>query len=234
MSSPCPSFREAFLAAAPPERDGAHREACAACERWARALEAREAALSGLQRLAAPMELEGAVVAALEAGHRQERAVGALRGLERVASPRALDHALQSELTSLAPAPSNLPAAQRLPAPSVLDDLVSKELSDPAGHRARRFVGSLQRLPAPVELAERLAAEDWSTPQPQPKRLVALSGLTLLVVFTALGLFLGGERERPPRYDFVVEVVDDPSQLSALGAGMLDGVSGGRLGLRRL
>jgi hypothetical protein len=234
MSAPCPSFRDAFLAAAPPQRDRAHGEVCAACARWARALEMREAALGGLGRLRAPAELEGAVVAALEAGFRQERAVGALRGLGRVVSPRELDHALQGELASSAPTPKALPAVRRVRAPSVLADLVSEELGDPAGHRTRRFVGSLVRLSAPAELAERLAAEDWAAPRPKPVRLAALGGLALLVAAAAIGLSLRGERSGAPRHDFVVEVVDDPSQLSALGAGLLDGVTGGRMSLGRL
>lgn len=234
MSAPCSSFRDAFLAADPLQRDRAHAEVCADCARWTRALEAREKALGGLERLQVPPQLEGAVVAALEAGFRQERAVGALRGLGRVASPRELDHALQGELASSAPAPTSLPAVRRVRAPSVLADLVSEELGDPAGHRARRFVGSLSRLSAPAELAERLAAEDWAAPRPRPVRLTALGGLALLVAVTAIGLTLRGERGRAPRHDFVVEVVDDPSQFSALGAGLLDGVTGGRVTLGRL
>jgi hypothetical protein len=234
MSAPCSSFREAFLAAAQPQRDRAHGAVCAECERWARALEAREAALGGLARLGAPAELEGAVVAALEAGFRQERAVSALLGLGRVSSPRALDHALQGELASTAPAPTSLPAVGRVRAPSVLDALVSQELCDPAGHRARRFVGSLERLSAPAELAERLAAGGWAAPRARPVRPATLGALALLLAAGAIGLLLRAERPRAPRYDFVVEVVDDPSQFSALGAGLLDGVTGGRVTLARL
>ncbi len=234
MSFPCPSFRDAFLAAVPSERPSAHRETCDACARWARTLEAREAALGGLARLAAPAELDGAVVAALEAGFRQERAVGSLRGLGRVASPRALDNALQGELVAPGSVSASLPAARRLRAPALLAERVSDELGDPAGHRVRRFVGSLSRLSAPAELDRRLAAEDWSRPARRPLRLAALSGLGLLLAAFALGFVLRDEVPRAPRYDFVVEVVDDPAQLSGLGTGLLDGLSGGRLSVGRL
>lgn len=234
MSFPCTSFRDAFLAELPSERPSAHRESCDACARWARALEAREAALGGLTRRTAPVELDGAVVAALEAGFRQERAVGSLRGLGRVASPRALDNALQGELAPIGPAAASLPAARRMRAPAVLAELVSEELGDPAGHRVRRFVGSLERLSAPAELAERLLAEDWSRTRRRPVRLAALGGFALAVAAFALGFALRGESPRPPHYDFVVEVVDDPAQLSGLGRGLLDGVTGGRLSAGRL
>jgi hypothetical protein len=233
MSSPCPIFRDAFLAAVPPERPSAHRETCAACARWARAMEAREGALSGLRRLSAPPELEGAVVAALEAGFRQERAVDALLGLGRVASPRALDHALQGELGALESPPASLTAARRLSAPEVLAELVSEELADPAGHRVRRFVGSLERLSAPAELAERLAAQDWSRPVRRPARLAGLGVLGLLLASLGIGFALRDEPPSRPTYDFVVERVDDPAQLSGLGTGLLDGLSGGRLSAGR-
>jgi len=234
MPSPCPSFRDAFLAAVPSERPSAHRETCDACARWARALEAREAALAGLERLAAPSELDGAVVAALEAGFRQERAIGAVLGMGRVPSPRALDNALQGELVGSEPAPASLPAARRLSAPEVLAELVSEELADPSGHRVRRFVGSLERLSAPAELAERLAAQDWSVPARRPARLAALGVLALLLTSLGIGFALRSEPLTAPSYDFVVEVVDDPAQLSGLGTGLLDGLSGGRLSAGRL
>jgi len=232
MSAPCSNFRDAFQDAVPAERSGAHRATCAECARWARAFEAREAALSRLTRFAAPAELDGAVVAALEAGFRQERAVGALGVLGRVAPPRALDHALQGELVS-APGAAALPTPRRLRAPSELAGRVSDELGDPAGHRVRRFVGSLERLQAPAELAERLTAEDWS-PRRRSVRVKALGGLALVALAFALSLVLREEPPRSPRYDFVVEVVDDPAQLSGLGTGLLDGLSGGLVSLGRL
>ena len=244
MASPCDSFRDEFLgAAAASERPGAHRSSCEPCAAWARRVEGRERALSGLERLAAPEALDGAVVAALEAGFRQDRAVAALSRLGRVSSPRALDHALSGELLSREQAadadasglPGSLPAARRLHAPSVLADLVSEELGDPAGHRVRRYVGSLERLAVPAELAERLAAEDWSRPPRRPVPALAAAALGALgLAVLALGWTLRSESPRPPRYDFVVEVVDDPSQLAGLGAGLLDGVSGGVLSAGRL
>ena len=241
MSAPCDSFRDDYLAVDPSERPGAHRSSCEPCERWARRVEARERALSGLERRRAPAELEGAVVAALEAGFRQDRVVDAVLGLGRVSSPRALDHALSGELTAresysdrAGELPGSLPAARRLRAPAELADLVSEELGDPAGHRARRFVGSLQRLTAPAELAERLAAQDWTRARRPALRPLGALGLgALAVAILALGFALRDEAPRQPRYDFVVEVVDDPAQFAGLGAGMLDGVSGGFLSAGR-
>lgn len=242
MSAPCDSFRDAFLHATSSERPGEHRAACEPCARWAQRLEARERALGGLERLTAPAELDGAVVAALEAGYRQDRAVDALRGLGRVSSPRELDHALTGELASrevltdaeVPDLPSSLPAAQRMRAPSELADLVAEELGDPAGQRVRRFVGSLERLEAPAELEERLAAMDFSRGGRQRATPMLATALGVLVVAVlALGYALRSQPQEP-RYDFVVEVVDDPSQLSSMGLGLLNSVSGGIVDAGRL
>lgn len=239
MSVPCDTFRDEFLGAAPSERPSAHRASCAACERWARGVEVRERALGDLTRLSVPRELDGAVIAALEAGFRQDRAVGALLGLGRVASPPELEGALadrfsQREASSdVGPggAAASLPAARRLRAPAVLADLVAEELRDPAAHRVRRFVGSLERLAVPDELAERLAAQDWSRTRRSLARPVAVLALLAAVVSVA---FLTLREPEPRRYDFVVEVVDDPARLSGMAAGLLDGVSGGVLSAGRL
>ncbi|HVS19592.1 MAG TPA: hypothetical protein VMT18_13395 [Planctomycetota bacterium] len=235
MSAPCDSFRDDYLAVDPSERSGAHRSSCEPCERWARRVEARERALNALERRTAPTELDGAVVAALEAGFRQERVVDAVLGLGRVSSPRALDHALSGELIAReSDLPSSLPAARRLSAPAELAGLVSQELGDLAGHRARRFVGSLQRLTAPAELAERLAEQEWTRARRPALRPLGVLGLgALAVAVLALGFALRDEAPRQPRYDFVVEVVDDPAQFAGLGAGLLDGVSGGFLSAGR-
>ena len=239
MSAPCDSFRDEFLGAAPSERPSAHRASCAACGRWARGVELRERALGDLARLTAPRELEGAVVAALEAGFRQDRAVGALCGLGRITSPPELEDALSDRIArretssdvEFGGAPPSLPAARRLSAPALLAELVSEELRDPAAHRVRRFVGSLERFAAPDELAERLAAQDWSRPQRRLARPVAVLTLLAAVVSVAFLTLRGPE---PRRYDFVVEVVDDPAQLSGMAASLLDGVSGGVLSVGRL
>lgn len=74
--------------------------------------------LRGLTRLTAPLELEGAVVSALNAGHREERAVAHVASLPRAEAPDALDALVRERL-----------APKRGGAPSELDGLVERAIS---------------------------------------------------------------------------------------------------------
>jgi len=174
--STCERVREALL-------DGdlssmrdltAHLEHCADCKLAAHAWPLAARALREAERVSAPTELDSAVVAALHAGVRGDRAVRALRQLARLAPPAELDEAVDpspAERASVAPAaPESVPesdtslGAEELgfagftPAPRVLDRLVHEELLDPSKALVRRHVGGLTRLRAPAELAARVAA----------------------------------------------------------------------------
>jgi hypothetical protein len=159
----------------------AHFESCVACQNAARTWPLAARALSELRRERAPRELDSAVVGALHAGARTERAVRALQRLARLSPPpqlgAALDASAEAEaherpadleqaptedgLTeeALAEEAKRLRAEGRTPAPRVLDRLVQEELLDPAKARVRRHVGGLHRLPAPDALFERVAGE---------------------------------------------------------------------------
>ena len=127
--------------------------------------------VGALPRPALPADLEGRVVAALQAGHRQARAAQAVAELGRVSSPQALDQAVDAEFeetVELELAELELDGASvdapegaddglaRLPVPGVLDRLVAEELAAPSQARARRYLGSLRRRHAPEELRMRV------------------------------------------------------------------------------
>ena len=78
------------------------------------------AVLSGLNRLKAPKELEGRVVGALQAGHREDRAAKSLRGLSTHPAPPELE-ALVAE---------SMPGVTQRNAPAELDRRVEAILRD--------------------------------------------------------------------------------------------------------
>lgn len=96
---------------------------------WQR-LVAQVRTLDRLPRLEAPADLEGRVVAALNEGYLQDRAVGHMASLERAEAPPSLD----ARVRHLAERPFALPGVV---APSVLDRLVELELEDSPGLVAR-------------------------------------------------------------------------------------------------
>ncbi len=142
-----------------------HVAGCAECRHAARAWPLAARALTELPREPAPRELDSAVVAALHAGARTERAIQALQRLARLSPPPQLSSALDAnsegnEHDAEAPPSAEverLRAAGRAPAPRVLDRLVHEELLDPAKAHVRRHVGGLHRLTAPEALRERVA-----------------------------------------------------------------------------
>lgn len=170
MKSACQALRQAL--ADPRLTDGAweaHLADCADCAAFAARLGRAVGALEGLERRGAPPELDGLVVAALQAGARQDRAVRALVDLSPEPAPEHVDEALAARLefeaaldSEVALDPESGSASPefvppRLKAPQVLERLVGEELADPAASRARRFVGGLPRLEAPEALTERVA-----------------------------------------------------------------------------
>ena len=108
-------------------------------------------ALRSLHGLRAPAELEGRVVASLEAGFRQDRAVGLVAGLGAEAAPGALDPMVEARVEE------NLEGVQ---APAVLGRLVEERVAAPAEGMVRSMAGRLDRKPAPEELDARVLEED--------------------------------------------------------------------------
>jgi hypothetical protein len=163
MASPTPSATEAPQPPSAQMRE--HLASCAACRHASRAWPLAARALTELRREPAPRELDSAVVAALHAGARTERAIQALQRLARLSPPPQLTTALDANAESDEHDAEDLPPAEverlravgRAPAPRVLDRLVQEELLDPAKSRVRRHVGGLHRLAAPEALRERVA-----------------------------------------------------------------------------
>jgi hypothetical protein len=251
VTNPCQAYRDALLSAgiaggAPAE----HASTCAACAAWTRSAARLVGELGSLARLRAPADLEGRVVAALQAGHRQVRAAAAVAELGRVSSPPELDQAVDADLDgadlagTAAPARDDLPA--RLRVPGVLDRLVAEELADPNRARARRYLGTLRRKRAPEELRLLVAGalqSSGSTFVAKERRgthaltLRFALGLGAAAALVGLGSLLSNPAstsaaERAP--EPLVERITDPLELSPFAAALLDGASGGILSARQL
>lgn len=111
----------------------------------ARLLQAR--ALVNLPPCPAPPSLDGFVVAALQAGVREQRAVAAVRGLA-ADGPLVAPTVLAERVAA---------AIDRRRAPDALDTYVAERLALPGAGLAQSFLARLPRLAAPDDLAERLA-----------------------------------------------------------------------------
>ena len=263
MTNSCQAYRDALLAAGVP--GGAlpeHVSGCAACAAWTRSASRLVGDLSSLQRCQVPSELEGRVVAALEAGYRQVRAAEAVADLGRVSSPPELDQAVDADLEGRdvqvragqgsAGRSEDKPA--RLRVPGVLDRLVAEELADLSRARARRYLGTMRRKRAPEELRLRVAGalQSEGTLRSEGRATVAgeveRRGVRGLAVRLTLGLVaaagligLGSLLSKPTpthaaelRSEPIVEHVSDPSELDGFAAALFDGASGGLLSARQL
>ena len=148
MIPSCNDQREELILAASENRElnasqRDHVARCVACRALMARVAASVEALGDLTRLEAPADLEGRVVASLNAGFREDRSVRHLSTLEKLAAPNELEHSLQ--------------VADELEAD--LFARVEQELlrpEDSVGHRLPRVV---DRLEVPAELEQRVAAE---------------------------------------------------------------------------
>lgn len=247
-NSICDRLRSAWVDAAPAVLSGAglhaelreHLASCPACQRVMRAWPLAARALSALPRCAAPRELDSAVVAALQAGARTDRAVRALERLARLTPPDELAEALEQPVAGAAPSDAPPPApVTRATAPRVLERLVSEELSDPAKARVRRHVGGLRRLAAPAELASRVeqrlrserarasAAAALRVEVRRRLRLALAAAAAFALVAIALLVERPDDATQPRPRPFRVEHASSLASLSPITRGMLDGVSSG-------
>lgn len=253
MSPDCQAFRDELLAAGLPDAATSaapalreHVGACAQCAAWAERAARLAHGLQALPRPALPVELEGRVVAALQAGYRQARAVRALADLGRVPSPPDLDEAVDAELgEALEPEEGEAregagEALARQAVPGVLDRLVAEELASPSQARARRYLGSLRRRRAPDELrlriglvlADRAGILDGAGSRPRSLGLQAGVGLLVAALLVVIGTLVlrppvGESHLDGPR--IVIERVADPADLPPIAAALFDGASGGIL-----
>lgn len=237
MNTACTDFRDTALAVdLDRARMSEHGRECADCSAWCERIQREVLALRGLMRLEAPFELDGRVVAALEAGGRQQRALNALGVIGRVEPPLELDRAVDADLEAVEP----ILRPQR--APAVLDRLVSEELAAPAKTRVRRYLGTLERMATPAELDARVASELEVLRSRRPSRplLRSVTGFTLaaaavLLIWTAAPT--GQRTDTPPvdttaRYDFELQE-GSIDELPWVASGLLEGVLGGGLSVRR-
>jgi len=209
---PAPSSRGDF---------DAHLAGCANCRAELARAARRMSLVRSLAHLAAPIDLDGAVVAALQAGVRQERAIQAVTNLTPVAAPEVLARRVA--------APT---------APAVLERLVGEDLADPAKALASRYTRRLERLRAPPDLEQRLGrAPRRSTSLYLPIALAA-AGLLLTVGALGLGHFLRGTPRGLPSApvgpELIVEYVGSVRDLDPLAAELLAGFTGGLVDAERV
>jgi hypothetical protein len=198
---------------------GEHLAGCESCRQaFARMCRIR-GALEGLVHERAPAALDGLVVAATQAGQRQERALAHLRTALRHEAPARLDTRVGVAGSAI------LGEVGRVTAPAVLERLVEEELRDPQHALTRRYVSRLQRLGPPASLRERVH-QILGSPRRSAGRNALLAGAALAVLCAALwGWWSIGRASLRPRFQVVY--VDDIKQLDPLAREMLSGATGG-------
>ena len=194
----------------------AHVAGCAVCadvaSRAARAVEHVRA----LERRPVPETLDGRVVAALHAGHREERVAAELRALRRASVPRELESKLFVD-----------PAAARSDAPRVLERLVAEDLADPGRVAARRAARRLERLRAQESLLARVDAAIRAGEPRRRARPAAIAAVVALALGCAGWLVSRARTASEPRYRFDVVYAKSLDGLEPITLGFLSGVSGG-------
>ncbi len=243
MSDNCQLAREALYglcgdlelrpgAALQDEELARHLERCANCSALRSRLEAQSRILADCEKLVAPRELEGRVVAALQPGYRQDRVARAVTTLAPASAPEALTTLLEQD-SSARPALRHA-LGSGTPAPNVLERLVAEEISDPAQTRARRSMEYLRREKAPSALDARIAR--LLSPfgrlrrVARPVGLAAAAALVVLLVVPVLRPDLpSGMQPETPSYSFRVVRGGSLRDLDPQARQLLDGLTGGAL-----
>lgn len=214
----------------------------AALAEW-RGLVRQARALASLGRLRAPEDLDGRVVAALQAGYREERAAAAVRSLPRVDVPVELT----ARVRRLAERSFSQDPERR--APRVLDLLVEEAIADHPAGVTRGKLGGLTRSAVPSPLEDGLQAS-WTGDRKSGDRKLgrrsSLQGARRLsrlmpaaVVMALVGLVWSVYRSGDPaayaaghaadhRWSFEIREVDAASAPDL--ALLLDSFTGGALG----
>lgn len=164
--------------------------------------------LSELTRLSVPDELEARVAREL-GGERTRRLERVLGSLARRGAPAALDERLVEWLERDCAGDEErgsrkaqaVRALELHSAPNVLERLVDEELAAPQRHRVERLSGSLPRLGAPPELADRLGT---SVRRRTLTRLVLGPVVALAAAGLVVWLAIGHDPEpRPRRFEVI-------------------------------
>jgi len=193
-----------------------HLEVCAECRSFVDRLTRSFEVLGSLQRLSAPADLDGRVVASLGAGFREDRTVENLRALPKLGAPQELEQKLSGS-TQVAKA---------------LEARIAQELAHPEEFIGERLARVAQRYAAPEELELRVAEElarGRARRLRVPLRLV--SGIALAAAASLL-LLLGSGLLDPARpsldsISFQVREVDSAAELTPMARLLLGGVTGG-------
>ena len=217
------------------EAPGSHAASCGACAEWLKARRFQVELLGALERRTLPGTLDEAIAADLAgAGDGVNASVEeALRDLPRQSAPAELDALVGADLARLArpqdverdPAANvkTLSVLDFPQVPAVLDRIVDEELARPGLHRAERFVGNLERVPAPAELDGRVAGLF------RTRRIPRLAGVATLAA-AALVVWLSGGTSEPaaaPRRLQVVYVDAAEASLSPFAQGLAASLAGG-------
>lgn len=139
-------------------------------------------ALSSLMAPGAPDELAGRVVASLNDGARQERALEFARSLTALEAPAVLDEAVAATID-----------ADVESAPAVLDRLVEERMGAPEQAMTRSMTGRLDRPKAPNELERRVRHEllvGRDAPRGARRRLASAAAASLLAIVLVVGVQL--------------------------------------------
>lgn len=195
----------------------AHLAECPACAAAARRRVAGLEVLRSLPSEAAPDALDGLVVAALEAGHREDRAVEELRGVAGPGAPAELEGRLDELLAELR---SEGLFGQPV-APEELAPRVDRDLQDLPAAIVSRQLDRLPQVPAPAGLQQRVDG-DLGSPRPA-RRLTLVRGIAAgLAAAAAAALLFTAVRslsvpELPAPRSLALEFrVERPSDLDAL------------------
>jgi hypothetical protein len=196
MNSRCNRIQELLAAECAAERPWVltveeHLRGCEPCAQKAQAMVRNLHALGELPMVSAPAELDGRIVAASQAGFRQERAVNGLAGVDSVAAPAALDLRIDGLLESMRDS-GELPERE---APFELEERVDQSLKDLPGAISQAFLSKLEREPVPAELAARVHADLTTSRQTRSpwrvlrsrQALVGLSAAAALVLMVGFG-----------------------------------------------
>lgn len=237
-SQTCAEIRELYLTKRARTGDlERHAAACEACAAWLERQGFVCGILGTMDRLVAPLVLEGRVSEDLQLG--TGCLSGVLQGLERRAVPEELEQRLVEELGDISTAEDPLETPSWAPllatlepmeAPRVLDRLVDEELADAPASVARRFAGGLFRMSPPKGLSARIA-EDLGDPAPVMARrwwlpLGSVAAAVLLVF--SIAPLLQEQSVRSPRPFRVVDV-ESLASLDPLGRSLVNGLAGGRV-----
>lgn len=229
MRDACKEFREAWE-----HGEGAplHHETCAPCKRWVDSLERLRGALTSLARVDAPPQLAVAVAREF-GGDRSERLQRVLESLVRRGAPAALDERVSAWIGRGGTGADPERRAQRLEAlraldvqqaPGVLERLLREELQDPQRRQVERFSGTLARMRAPQELAERIAA---SVKRRALVRLVAGPLTALAAAGLIVWLTLRSGVAEPHTYRFRVLHATTLEELDPTARALAESLGGG-------